>query len=60
MKRKEVYATTGTRIGVRVFAGWDFVEEDAQRPDFAETGYRNGVPMGGDLTQNTQGQVTDA
>ena len=49
MKRKEVYACTGTRISVRVFAGWDFVEEDVQRPDFAETGYRNGVPMGGDL-----------
>ena len=31
------------------FAGWDFTEEDVQRPDFADTGYRNGVPMGGDL-----------
>ena len=57
MKRKEVYASTGTRISVRVFAGWDFVEEDVQRPDFAETGYRNGVPMGGDLTQAPDGKA---
>jgi len=48
--RKEVYATTGTRIRVRVFAGWDFEAEDASRPDFIEAGYRRGVPMGGTLT----------
>ncbi len=50
MQRKEVYATTGTRITVRVFAGWDFEADDVLRPDFAKTGYRGGVPMGGDLT----------
>jgi len=49
MKRKEVYATTGTRIRVRVFGGWDFVPVDATTPDFAAKGYRNGVPMGGEL-----------
>ena len=49
MKRKEVYATTGTRIRVRVFGGWDFVPEDITTGDFAAKGYRNGVPMGGDL-----------
>ena len=49
MKRKETYATTGTRITVRLFAGWDFKEADVQRPDFARTGYERGVPMGGDL-----------
>ena len=49
MKRKEVYATTGTRIRVRVFAGWDFTAEEVQRPDFAREGYKRGVPMGGDL-----------
>jgi hypothetical protein len=51
MACKEVYATTGTRLMVRVFAGWDFVEADVQRPDFARDGYTRGVPMGGDLTQ---------
>ena len=48
-KRKEVYATTGSRITVRFFAGWDFEENDVYRPDFAETGYERGVPMGADL-----------
>jgi hypothetical protein len=50
MKRKEVYGTTGTRIRVRVFAGWDFNADDASRPDFIDQGYRRGVPMGGSLT----------
>jgi hypothetical protein len=49
MKRKEVYATTGTRIRVRVFAGWDFEADEVSRPDFVDQGYRRGVPMGGDL-----------
>lgn len=51
MLRKETYATTGSRITVRVFAGWDYDEKDVLRPDFAATGYQGGVPMGGDLTQ---------
>ena len=50
LKRKEVYATTGDRPTVRVFAGWDFAPTDLNRPDFAENGYAHGVPMGGDLT----------
>jgi len=50
MRRKEVYATTGTRIRVRVFGGWNFAPEDVTTPDFAAKGYHNGVPMGGDLT----------
>jgi hypothetical protein len=49
MARKEVYATTGTRMLVRVFAGWDFEPEEVHRPDFAGQGYARGVPMGGDL-----------
>jgi hypothetical protein len=48
-QRKEAYATTGPRIAVRVFAGWDFTEEDARSPDISVIGYRRGVPMGGDL-----------
>jgi hypothetical protein len=49
MRRKEVYATTGTRIRVRVFGGWDFRPDDLARPDFIAQGYRRGVPMGGNL-----------
>jgi hypothetical protein len=49
LKRKEVYATTGTRLRVRVFGGWDFAADDFARPDFTAEGYRRGVPMGGDL-----------
>jgi hypothetical protein len=49
MRRKEVYATTGTRIRVRVFGGWNFEPGEVRRPDFTAQGYRRGVPMGGDL-----------
>jgi hypothetical protein len=49
LARKEVYATTGTRMTVRVFAGFDFTPGDLDRPDMAEAGYARGVPMGGDL-----------
>ncbi|MFY8274395.1 DUF3604 domain-containing protein [Pseudoalteromonas sp. SSDWG2] len=48
-KRKEVYATTGPRMSVRLFAGFDFNEKDAQAPNLADIGYQKGVPMGGDL-----------
>ena len=49
MARKEVYATTGTRLKVRVFAGWEFERDDLSRPDFTRYAYSKGVPMGGDL-----------
>ena len=55
MARKEVYATTGTRIRVRVFAGYDFEEDDLPRADFAKHGYENGVPMGADLPASAAG-----
>jgi hypothetical protein len=55
LTRKEVYATTGTRIRVRVFAGWDFEPEEISRHDFAERGYAGGVPMGGDLSSAPKG-----
>jgi hypothetical protein len=50
LKRKETFATTGTRMRVRVFAGFDFTKDDLARSDFAAHGYANGVPMGGDLS----------
>ena len=56
LKRKEVYATTGDRPVVRVFAGWNFAPADLNRPDFAANGYAHGVPMGGDLPRALPGQ----
>jgi Protein of unknown function (DUF3604) len=53
-KRKEVYGTTGTRIVLRVFGGFDFRAADADASDIAKVGYRKGVPMGGDLTRAPQ------
>jgi hypothetical protein len=50
MARKEVYATTGSRIGVRFFGGWNYSAQDHLRPNYADIGYRRGVPMGGDLS----------
>jgi hypothetical protein len=55
MKRKEVYATTGPRMKVRMFGGFDFDNDDAFRNDMAAIGYAKGVPMGGDLTQAPDG-----
>ena len=57
MKRKEVYASTGPRITVRVFAGWDFQTDEVEAPDFAAQGYRRGVPMGGDLKSAPSGKA---
>ena len=50
MKRKEVYATTGSRIRVRFFGGWNFNSETITQPNYELLGYQLGVPMGGDLT----------
>ena len=55
--RKEVFATSGTRLRVRVFGGWDYKEADLGRSNFAEYGYANGVPMGGDLTAGPDGKA---
>jgi Protein of unknown function (DUF3604) len=48
MMRREVYATTGPRMTVRLFGGWDFTAKDLAG-DWVKTGYARGVPMGGEL-----------
>jgi hypothetical protein len=57
MWRREVYATSGTRITVRFFGGWDFEADDAKERYVADIGYSKGVPMGGDLTNAPSGKV---
>lgn len=56
MRRKEVYSSTGPRIAVRFFGGWDYDDDDALRHDLAAIGYAKGVPMGGDLTGAPDGK----
>ncbi|NDR57056.1 DUF3604 domain-containing protein [Aliiruegeria sabulilitoris] len=57
LNNKEVYATTGTRLRVRVFAGTEFGADDLARSDFVTYGYDNGIPMGGDLTGLGEGDA---
>jgi len=49
MKRREVYATTGSRIVLRFFGGWSYEADSIHSPYFETIGYRDGVPMGGEL-----------
>ena len=49
MQRKEVYGTTGPRMSVRMFGGWDFNDQDLNSRIPANAGYKKGTPMGGDL-----------
>ena len=56
MMRREIYATTGPRILVRFFGGWDFSDGDAASRLPADIGYSKGVPMGGDLTSAPEGK----
>jgi Protein of unknown function (DUF3604) len=56
MRRREAYGTSGPRIGVRFFGGWNYSKSMCESSDFVTQGYTNGVPMGGDLPKYSQGQ----
>ena len=55
MMRKETYATTGSRMMVRFFGGWEYTDDDLRSRAPAFRGYEKGVPMGGDLTKAPRG-----
>jgi len=55
MDRKEVYATTGPRIMVRFFGGWNYTDADINSREPAVRGYEKGVPMGADLVERPEG-----
>jgi hypothetical protein len=57
MERRETYATTGPRMIVRLFGGWDFEPQDAHNRLPAAVGYSKGVPMGGDLSTAPSGKA---
>ena len=57
MQRRETYATTGTRMVVRFFGGWEFEAKDAHDRMPARKGYAKGVPMGGDLQKAPAGKA---
>jgi hypothetical protein len=57
MERRETYATTGPRMIVRFFGGWDFEDADARSRSPAVAGYQKGVPMGGDLRNAPPGRA---
>ena len=55
LARREVYASTGPRIRLRMFAGWELARTDLDGDDYAEAGYAKGVPMGGILDPEARG-----
>ena len=57
MKRREVYATTGSRIVLRFFGGWQFAANSIHSPYFETIGYRDGVPMGGELPRQKEARA---
>ncbi len=56
-KRKEVYATTGPRIRVRFFGGWNFDSKQAGKADMVTVGYTFGYPMGSELKKAPEGKA---
>ena len=49
LRRKETYATSGTRLNIRFFGGWDYADGLPDQADWVRSAYAGGVPMGGDL-----------
>lgn len=56
IERKETYATSGARMKLRVFGGFDFAPDAMKKPDWVQQAYTSGVPMGGDLRRSAAGK----
>jgi hypothetical protein len=57
LKRRETFATSGTRIRVRFFAGWNYPADLDKRHDLLQRAYKGGVPMGGELHANSRSKA---
>ena len=56
MRRRETFGTSGPRLQVRFFGGWEYSADLCSQPDWVSQGYAGGVPMGGDLPPLPAGQ----
>jgi len=57
-QRKETFGTSGVRLKVRLFAGWEYPKDVTKQADWVKTAYEKGVPMGGDLSAHAGGKPT--
>jgi hypothetical protein len=57
MQRKETFATSGPRMTIRMFGGWDYPADITQNAAWVDVAYTGGVPMGGDLQPGTAGKA---
>jgi hypothetical protein len=56
LRRKETFATSGTRLKFRFFGGWDYASNLLKGAEWVKAAYRGGVPMGGDLPAQPTGK----
>ena len=56
LRRKETYATSGTRLRIRFFGGWGYAGDLPEQADWVQAAYAGGAPMGGDLPRTSQGR----
>ncbi|MBJ22609.1 MAG: hypothetical protein CL933_24635 [Deltaproteobacteria bacterium] len=55
LRRREVYGTSGPRMTIRLFGGWDYPKDLCDSDALVSEGYAGGVPMGSDLPIRTRG-----
>ena len=57
LRRRETFATSGDRLKIRFFGGWNYDAGLVKDADWVAKAYAGGVPMGGDLPQGATGQA---